>query len=194
VSLQNLGALLSIFPNKPFYLTEYGYNTSYSVAFGATKISKTKQAAYLESAYAYAARYPQVKMLMWFLRTDWSPTGSSQDPNGVYTGLRSLDGKRKRSWFAFAGDTKLTLTGPTSASAGAKVKLTGRLSSPALGGLRAKQLQLQVSTGQAWKTMKRFRTGSNGDVQVFVRPSATTAYRLYWRGVVASGSHHISVD
>ena len=193
VSLQNLGTLLSIFPDKPFYLTEYGYNTSYSVAFGAAKLSKTQQAVYLQSAYAYAARYQQVKMLVWFLRKDWSPTKSPHDPNGVYTGLRSLDGTRKRAWYAFAGDTHLTLTGPTSSSAGAQVKLTGRLSSPTLGGLKGKQLELQISTGQAWKTLKSCRTGDNGNIQVFVHPTATTAYRLYWRGIVASGSHQISV-
>ena len=192
VSLQNLGALLSIFPNKPFYLTEYGYNTSYSSAFGAAQISKTLQATYLQSAYAYAARYPQVKMLVWFLRKDWSPSGSFYDPGGVYTGLRGLDNERKRAWFAFAGDTKLTLTGPTSSSAGAKVELTGRLSSPTLGGLRAKQLELQTSNGQTWKTLRSFSTGSNGDFHIFVRPGTTTAYRVYWRGVVASGAHSIS--
>jgi Cellulase (glycosyl hydrolase family 5) len=194
VSLQNLGTLLRIFPDKPFYLTEYGYNTSYSVAFGATTISKTRQAEYLQKAYAYAARYPQVKMLVWFLRKDWSPSGSPHDPMGVYTGLRSLNGQAKRSWFAFAGDTALTISGPTSSSAGAQVKLTGSLSSPALGGLGHKQLQLQTRTGQAWKTLKSCRTDSNGNVQVFVHPSATTAYRLCWRGVVTSGSHSISVN
>jgi hypothetical protein len=135
-----------------------------------------------------------VKMLVWFLRQDWSPSGAFYDAEGVYTGLRSLDGERKRSWFAFAGDTKLTLTGPTSASTGAKVQLTGRLSSPTLGGLRAKQLELQTSTGQTWKTMKTVSTGSNGDFRVSVHPSATTVYRVYWRGVVASGAHFISAN
>ena len=194
VSLQNLGTLLSIFPDKPFYLTEYGYNTSYSAAFGAARINKTQQALYLQAAYAYAARYPQVKMLVWFLRKDWSPSGSPHDPEGIYTGLRSVDGGRKRSWFAFADDTSLKLTGPTSSSAGAKVKLTGQLSSPTLGGLKGKELELQVDTGQTWKTIKRLTTGSTGGLRVFVHPGATTAYRLYWRGVVASASHSISVN
>lgn len=194
VNLENLGTLISIFPNKPFYLTEYGYNTSYSVAFGAATISKTKQAVYLQQAYALAARYPQVKMLLWFLREDWSPNGSYYSPLGVYTGLRSLDGTRKRAWFAFAGDTKLTFTGPTSAAAGAKVELTGRLSSPTIGGLKSKRLDLQVSNGRTWKTVGRFTTGNDGAFTVFVRPAATTAYRVAWIGVVASGAHFISTD
>jgi hypothetical protein len=36
VSLGNISTLLKIFPSKPFYITEYGYQTRYVTAFGIT--------------------------------------------------------------------------------------------------------------------------------------------------------------
>ena len=36
VNLQNLGTLLAIFPTKPFYLTEYGYQTAACASFRAS--------------------------------------------------------------------------------------------------------------------------------------------------------------
>ena len=102
VTLFNLRTLLRLFPGKPFYLTEYGYNTKPSSAFGGLFVSETVQARYLKTAYRYAARYPQVKMLIWFLLRDWRPDGAAADL-GVYSGLRRSNGERKPSWYAFAG-------------------------------------------------------------------------------------------
>jgi hypothetical protein len=102
VTLGNLGQLTRIFPNKPFYLTEYGYNTKYSRWFGVT-VSPTVQARYLKQAFAYAARYPQVKALLWFLVDDWNPSGGADKAgNGVYMGVRTYKGQLKPSWYAFA--------------------------------------------------------------------------------------------
>ncbi len=70
VTLYNLKTLLRLFPGKPFYLTEYGYNTSPSFAFGGMTVTRVEQATYLRKAYAYAARYPQVKSLFWYLVKD----------------------------------------------------------------------------------------------------------------------------
>ncbi len=70
VTLANLKTLLRIFPSKPFYLTEYGYNTKPSVVFGDFSVSARTQAKYLRRAYAVARRYRHVKMLMWFLVKD----------------------------------------------------------------------------------------------------------------------------
>jgi hypothetical protein len=101
VTLGNLSQLTSLFPGKPFYLTEYGYNTEYSRWFGVT-VSKDVQARYLRQAFSYtAAHYPQVKALLWFLVDDWRPEGQPHDM-GVYMGVRTADGERKPSWYAFA--------------------------------------------------------------------------------------------
>lgn len=100
VTLYNLGQLLRLFPGKPFYLTEHGYNTRFSLAFGGFCVSKTTQARYLKSAYAYAARYPRVKLLLWYLLSDSRPATVSAD-YGVYTGLRTVSGSRKPAWYAF---------------------------------------------------------------------------------------------
>ena len=54
VTLGNLSQLTKLFPGKPFYLTEFGYNTQYSVWFGVT-VSPADQARYLRQAYSYTA-------------------------------------------------------------------------------------------------------------------------------------------
>ena len=91
--------LLRLFPKKPFYLTEYGYNTRPNQMFGLA-VTEGAQARYLRTAYKYAARYPQVRLLAWYLLRDWRPETGQADA-GVYTGLRRLDGTRKPAWYAF---------------------------------------------------------------------------------------------
>ncbi len=103
VTLQNLGTLLKIFPTKPFYLTEYGYQTAACASFSGQFVSLSKQADYLRRAYAYAGKYRQVKLLMWFLLDDYSPTGKPDDYQGFYTGLRDVYQTKKPAWDAFAG-------------------------------------------------------------------------------------------
>ncbi len=78
VNLANIGALLKIFPSKPFYLTEYGYATDYNPAFGV-EVSPATQAAYLTKAYALAASHKQVKALIWYMLEDWAPDPAHPD-------------------------------------------------------------------------------------------------------------------
>ena len=101
VTIGNLSTLLRIFPGKPFYLSEYGFNTLPSLDYGRFAVSEAQQARDLKSAYAVAGRYPQVKALFWFLAQDVRPAAASA-AHGVYTGLQRLDGSRKPSWYAFA--------------------------------------------------------------------------------------------
>jgi Cellulase (glycosyl hydrolase family 5) len=102
VTLGNLDELLRLFPGKPFYVTEYGYNTQPSVDFGWFTVSEATQALYLQRAFAVAARFPQVKLLIWYLVVDQAPSAGAPADEGVYTGLRRADGTRKPSWYAFA--------------------------------------------------------------------------------------------
>jgi hypothetical protein len=99
VTLYNLRVLLRLFPHKPFYLTEYGYSTQPSDAFGGFSVSEAEQSRYLKQAYALAGRYPQVKMLAWFLLRDQRPTDGPG--TGVYSGLRRANGSRKPAWYTF---------------------------------------------------------------------------------------------
>ena len=101
VTLFNLRTLLRLFPKKPFYLTEYGYNTQPNLMFGFS-VSESVQARYLRTAYRFAARDRQVKLLVWYLVRDWRPATGPADA-GVYTGLRRPDGTRKPAWYAFRG-------------------------------------------------------------------------------------------
>jgi polysaccharide biosynthesis protein PslG len=99
VTLYNLRTLLRLFPKKPFYLTEYGYSTQPSLMFGLV-VTESVQARYLTTAYRYAARYPQVKLLVWFLVRDVKPDSGAANM-GAYCGLRRPDGTRKPAWYAF---------------------------------------------------------------------------------------------
>jgi hypothetical protein len=99
VTLGNLPVLLNLFPSKPFYLSEYAYSTSPNILFGLA-VSEEQQARYLTAAYRYAARFPQVKLLVWYLLQDQAPMDDAPE-TGVYTGLRRLDGTKKPAWYAF---------------------------------------------------------------------------------------------
>ena len=185
VTLYNLKTLLRLFPGKPFYLTEYGYNTSPSFAFGGMTVTRVEQATYLRKAYAWAARYPQVKSLFWYLVKDARGFPAT---NGVYTGLRETDGKRKLSWFAFAGGNRLTIAAPAYARRSSPVRVSGTLSSAALGGLPGKTLVLQARKAgtKAWRSLKTTHTGARGAYRFWVSSGSTCAYRVVWRGVTTS--------
>jgi hypothetical protein len=201
VSLENLRALLKLFPTKPFFLTEYGYQTAACQSFTGQHVSQINQAGYLERAYAYAARYRQVKMLMWFLLRDFKPA----DPNqGFYTGLATASGTPKRAWYAFAGRNTLTLNSPASIKRGATLTLTGTLSCiPAGGGLAGQQLVVQRRLpGRPWSTLKTvssqaagaYSVPAAGSYTVQLKPKASAFYRVAWLGVVTSRTRHVAVS
>jgi len=197
VTLQNLGTLLKLFPNKPFFLTEYGVQTAPCFWFSGQYVNQITQANYLRRAYAFVARYPQVKLLMWYLLKDQSPMAS---PNrGFYTGLRTADGAAKRAWYVFARGNRLTLIAPASIKRGSVLTLTGQLSCLSVGGLTGKQLVVQRHLpGHAWSTVTTVYTRTVNTVagSYTVRLSSRPAsyYRVTWRGVVTSRTRYVAVN
>jgi hypothetical protein len=187
VTLGNLGTLIDLFPGKPFYLTEYGYNTSFTIGFGGLTVSMITQARYLKAAYAYAARYPQVKALFWYRLNDFSPTNRYSSSLGVYCGLRTLKGVAKRSWFAFAGGNTLTIAGPGSTKVNVGFVLKGTLTCASVGTLRGKTLVVQRRfPGGRWRTVAHATTGAGGAYKAGVRESSAATWRVNWQGVVVS--------
>lgn len=186
ITLANIAALLRVFPTKAFYLTEYGYSTQYSIAFGAP-VSEAQQAAYLTEAYTLAARYGQIKMLVWGSLQDSSPSGRTSDARGSYYGLRRINGTAKPAWYAFAGNNHLTLLAPTSVRYGALARLYGRLTCASVGGVAGQHLVLQLQRGtHPWVTLGTVSTGSGGNYAINVTISQTERFRLVWPGVVTS--------
>ena len=184
VSLGNISTLLKIFPSKPFYLTEYGYYTRYSAPFGFS-VSQSKQASFVTRAYAYAARFPQVKALLWYPYRDSGNDHPSKGIYGTYSGLVTGNGVFKPSWYVFSGGNNLTLG--AAATTGASVHLSGVLTSAAMGGLRGKALVLYRRTaGHAWRVARNLTTGANGAYHVTVKTSGTTFFKVAWLGVVGS--------
>jgi hypothetical protein len=186
VSLGNIATLLGIFPDKPFYLSEYGYYTRYSAPFGIY-VNQATQAAYLTRAYKYVARFPQVKALVWYPYRDSGKAHPSIGVYGVYSGLVTGAGAFKRSWFAFAGGNALTLEVPTAQPLGDSVDLSGRLTSATMGGLQGKTLVLYRRTpGHAWRAVRDITTGVDGAYRVTVEVSSAASFRVAWLGVVRS--------
>jgi Cellulase (glycosyl hydrolase family 5) len=177
VSLGNISALLKIFPSKPFYITEYGYYTKYRTAMGIY-VSQATQAKYLPRAYKYAARFPQIKALIWFPYHDAGPANPPANNGGVYSGAFKL------AWYTFSGGNKLTLV---TKSLGASARISGQLTSKSMGGLSGKSLVLyQRTPGHAWHVARNLTTGTNGSYHVTVKVSRTTFFKVAWIGVVRS--------
>lgn len=198
VRLGNIKVLLDTFPGKPFYLTEFGYNTLYSEMFAGLPVNQATQAAYLRRAYRFASRYDQVRTLLWYLHRDWSPTGTEGTRQGVYTGLRRVGGERKRSWYAFAGGNRLTLAAPLHASGG-KATLRGRLTSTRLNlsftprGVAGATLDVQRLRDGRWRTVTTLKTARDGTWRVTVAVARSTTFRVTWRGVVTSPRDRVLV-
>ena len=188
VGTGNIDVLLEIFPDKPVYLTEFGYATAYNVAFGAS-VSEIQQAAYLKKSFALMARHAQIKLLVWFQLRDWSPTNKYTNIRGLYMGLRKLKGGTKRAWYAYARGNSITLDAPEGAQRGARVRLQGAYTCAAIGGVRGKPLVLQRKWGtKPWVTLRTVTSGDNGGYQAFVTLQRSTRYRLVFRGVVSSAA------
>jgi len=178
VSLGNISTLLKIFPDKPFYLTEYGYYTQYSALFGIY-VNQPTQASYLTRAYRYCARFPQVKALIWFPYHD-----SRNKVWGTYSGLVTDGGSYKRSWYAFARGNSLTLNARRSDDV---VRLSGRLSSLAMGGLAGKKLVVYGRLpGRSWWAVQTITTRTGGAYRLSLTVPERASYRVAWSGVVRS--------
>jgi hypothetical protein len=197
VTLENLGTLLKLFPKKPFFLTEYGYQTAACQSFGGQHVNQITQANYLRRAYAYVARYPQVKLLMWFDLKDDSPPAPYL---GFYTGLRTAGGAAKRAWYVFAGGNHLGLSAPAAIKQGATLTLTGKLSCSSVGDVAGKPLVVQSHLpGRSWVTVKTVRSQvaglltSPGLYTAHLRPKASAYYRVTWLGVTTSRTRHVAV-
>jgi len=184
VTLANLSQLTSLFPSKPFYLTEYGYGTHDSLWFGYP-VSTATQARYMRKAYAMMGARRQVKALLWFLVADWGPnTKNPYDGSGAYTGVARVDGTRKPSWYAFAGRNSVTIKAPATARRSAAFKISGVLTSKR-GRLAGQTLLLQTRRpgSSAWTKGASTRTQSKGAYSFTVRQKQTKVYRVVWDGV-----------
>jgi len=192
VSLRNLNTILKLYPGKPVYLTEYGYNTKDCPGIGLG-VGATRQADYLRKAYAYAAKNSRVKAMFWYLLRDEARSG------GWSTGLQTAGGTKKPAWYAFSRQARLSLKASRSkAPRGARVKLSGMLTWAPLGGptetVARKTLVLESKVGSAgWKRVRTVRSGSNGAFSTYVRPKQTTRYRVRWAGVTGSTTRRVLV-
>ena len=177
VSLGNISTLLKIFPNKPFYLTEYGYYTQYSALFGIC-VDQATQASFLRRAYAYAARFPQIKALIWFPYHD-----SRNQVYGTYSGLVTDSGAFKRSWYTFARGNKLTMVATRSAGL---VRLGGHLTSETMGRLAGKRVVVCRYVDGSWRVAASDKTDADGAYHVKIAVPSAGYYRAEWQGVVNS--------
>jgi hypothetical protein len=190
VTLGNLSTLLKIFPTKPFYLTEYGLSTGKNDLFCVT-VSAAKQAQYLNEAYALVARYRQVKVMLWYLLTDW--VDPSQAPKGIFSGLQKEDGTLKPAWFAFARSNQISVTTPSSAVPKATFPVQGALTTKT--GPRAGEtllLQARASGQKGWARVGSAKTLADGTYAFNVSQKQTRSYRVVWDGVCQSAARKVA--
>jgi hypothetical protein len=196
VNLGNLKTLLGVFPKANFYITEYGYQTAPCNSFSGQYVSLETQASYLARAYKFAARYPRVKALLWYLLDDWSPDNNPKNRAGFYTGLRTIARVKKPSWYMFAGGNHLTLAAPAAAPNGAPVPLAGALTSDTIGvggtpgPIAGKTLTLQrrLAGSKTWKTVatRKIVTDTSGAFSVTFTMGKPASYRVTWLPIVTS--------
>jgi hypothetical protein len=97
IQLGNIGTLIkeetSLYGAKPFWITEYGYQTNPpDKTFG---VSYAKQAAWLTQAFGIARKNPRITVMLWFLIKDEPALG------GWQSGLETVKGVKKPAWNAF---------------------------------------------------------------------------------------------
>jgi len=196
VTLGNLSVLLKLFPDKPFYLTEYGYTTKYVAAFGGFPVSQVLQASYLTRSYSYLNRYPQVKVLLWFLVQDLPPNSDKEAYYGVYMGLRTTSGAPKLGWFAFAGGNHLSMTMPSTVKLGDTLPISGELTTSFLPATPRQTLIVERKLpGQDWVKVKLLRTFTGGAFATTVRPKVSGAiWRVRWNPIAVSSSQMVTVS
>jgi hypothetical protein len=185
VTLGNIEDLLHVFPKTDFYLTEYGYNSSDSKLFGrGSGVGLVNQADYLQRAFRLAARYPQIKLLMWYLRVDVTGNTANVFSPGMSTGLRRPDLSKKPAWWAFAGHNAVSEDAPGGKAAlGSTFTVTGRVTHAGrpVAGIRL-TLQIQIGNG-AWQELNHVVTDAQGGYSFAFKVKDSTLYRVSWPGV-----------
>ena len=157
-------------------------------------VNEVTQASYLTRAYREAGRHRQVKMLVWWTIRDRSSSGTYVDLWGSYMGLRAIDGRRKRSYYAFAGGNRLTLSAPASVAKGAVLQLAGSLTSSRMGALGGKPLRVERRSFGRWYWVANVSTAADGSYSVRFKPSVSALYRVRWLGVCSSPSRWVPIS
>jgi hypothetical protein len=187
VTLGNIDDLLSLFPKTDFYLTEYGYNSRTSTLFGdGSGVGEVKQADYLQRAFRVAAKFPQIRLLMWYLRVDQKGDASNTFSPAMYTGLRRPDLSPKPVWWAFAGQNEVSEEAPGGkAAVGSTFTFTGRVThagQPVAGISLTMEMQIG-SSGGAWQESNPVVTDALGRYSFAFKVKDYTLYYVSWPGV-----------
>ena len=186
VSLSNIATLLKIFPGKPFYLTEYGYSTKPSDAFGAP-VTEAQQAAYLTKAFALAARHPQVKLLVWYLLQDTSPTGRPRAPRAGIWGCVGSRVRRSRPGMPSRAAITSRSRRRLARNRGSHIVLTGSYACASIGGVTGRHLLIERRKGMgSWRVVRAVTTGARGRYSARVVLGATERWRVVFAGVARS--------
>lgn len=166
----------------PLYLTEYGYETKPD-PFAP---SYSQQARFLSEGEYLAARNPNVRALSQFLLNDDGPTPGvdpQTDPRVAWrtfqSGLRTLSGKRKPSYKAYA--TPLFVKTPR-VHRGSRVKIFGMLRAAKSSARPKVSIQSRSKGAKRYKTRKRMKVRGRGHVfNTTVRVPKSGYIRLRWR-------------
>ena len=194
ITLGNIKTLLNIFPDKPFYLTEFCYSTAPVRDLFCVVVSEADQARYLRDAYAWVDRYRQIKVMLWFLIRDWESDPVATPGVGVYTGLLDASGERKPAWYAYVGGNTLTATASPSAALWSQLTVSGVLTTKDGPGAGIPVSLQRRDVFGAWSSVgtPAAETDARGRYSFAVTHTGDLEYRVVWDGVCESEPFAVS--
>jgi len=130
--------------------------------------------------------------MLWFVVQDMPP--EAPGGRGCYMGLRTANGVRKPSWYAFAGGTSVALKAPPSARASEVFTVSGLLANRALGPVAGARVQLEARWPgvRTWRVLSAQRTRVDGSCAFRVRQKFSRSYRIVWDGVLESVARKVA--
>ena len=164
----------------PLYLTEYGYQTRPDPV---TRVSFSKQAAWINEAEYIAYRNPNVRAVNQFLLVDDAPIAGEKNPRLAYrtfqSGLQLLAGARKPSYNAYV--TPLFLK-QSRIRRGRSVGIFGGLRPAAAAVDVVAELQFRPRGSRRWTTRKRITVGGPRHYfETRLRITSSGSIRISWR-------------
>jgi len=170
-ALDRAGRAGAIRKGMPIWLTEFGIQSTPDPYLG---VSQTRQAEYRAIAERMATRNARVVAFSQYLMRDDDPTvdaSGRRSYGGFETGLRTAQGRAKRSFAAFRLPL-VAIRGPARTTLWGRVRPATRVTTVSI--------DFRAPGGRRWHLLKRDRTDSRGLWTTTTRLAAGRRYRVRW--------------
>ena len=186
VSLSNIATLLKIFPGKPFYLSEYGFSTRSSDAFGAP-VTESPAGRLSHQGVRARRASPADQAARLVPAAGHLADRHAHEPRGLVSGAAPGLGCDAPAWYAFARGNHVSLSAPSRARRGSHIVLTGSYACASIGGVPGRHLLIERRKGVgSWRVVRAVTTGARGRYSARVLLGATERWRVVFAGVAKS--------